>query len=266
MKNCSPPRANTNMLNFYPQDNCNCECHFSEDCEINQNQMLYQNIHTIHSITPCHSHSPSPDRVRVTQHQKKQIQNLQNNMNAGQLCICETICNCPCHCATCVCCPCGKERSQINANSDNYYKNLYTQIKSELEIEKRRNDRMKYNKQMNKNNLQNFEKENKNLLSENEQLKNKLSEALTRLQEEEEKNNRRDEELFNFKNEELPKLQESYENLIKKIKEEKDKQISYLNNQLNSLAKENITLNIIFIIQFFDYFIKRSSFFILFSF
>ena len=37
-------------------------------------------------------------------------------------------------------------------------------------------------------------------------------------------------------------MEESYENLIKKIKEDKDKQINYLNDQLNNLAKENISL------------------------
>ena len=158
MKNCSPSQANANIANFYMQDNCNCKCHYPEDCEINKNQLLCQNIHAIHSNTPCHSHSPSSDRINVSKHQKKQIQNLQKNISSGCLCVCETIYDCPCHCSSCVCCPCGKERTQENKNSENYYKNLYNKIKSELELEKRRNDQMKYDKLMNKNNLQNFEK------------------------------------------------------------------------------------------------------------
>ena len=240
MKNRSPPRANANIINYYTQDNCDCSCHFPEEQINHQNQILCQNIHTIHSISPCHSYTPSPDRIRVSRNSNHQIQNLQKNMSSSCLCVCENICDCPCHCVTCVCCPCVKDRPA--QNTDNYYKNLYTQIKSELELEKRRNDRMKYDKELHKNNLQNTEKENKNLLRENEQLKNKLAEALTRLEQEEEKNNRRDEELYNFKNDDLPKLQESYENLIKKIKEEKDKKINYLNNQLNTIAKENVSL------------------------
>ena len=243
MKNCSPTRLNTSMSHFYTQDNCECVCHFPEDYEINnQNKIICQNIHTIHSVSPCRSHSPSRDQMLVTAHQNKTIQNLQKNMSTGSLCICENICNCPCHCLTCVCCPCVKERTNINNNTDNYYKTLYEQIKSELELERRRNDRMKYDKQLHKNNLLNTETEKKNLLFENEKLKNKLAEAMARLEQEEEKNNRRDEELFNFKNDELPKLQDSYENLIKKIKEENDKKINYLNNQMNNLAKENVSL------------------------
>ena len=50
------------------------------------------------------------------------------------------------------------------------------QIKTELELEKRRNDRMKYDKQLNKNNLENSEKERNNLLNENEQLKGVIEE------------------------------------------------------------------------------------------
>ena len=206
MKNCSPNRNNISITNYYTPDNCDCQCHFPEDCEIaQQNQILCQNIHTIHAVSPCHSHSPSPDRIRVSAQQKKSMKNLQTNMSAACLCVCDTICNCPCHCVSCLCCPCVKERPQ--SNTDDYYKNLYNQVKSELELEKRRNDRMKYDKQMHKSNLENSETEKQNLLCENEKLKNKLSEVMARLQQEQDKNNRRNEELYVFKNDELPKLQ-----------------------------------------------------------
>ena len=192
MKNCSPNRNNISFTNFYSPDNCDCQCHFPEDCDISQqNQIICQNIHTIHSISPCHSHSPSPDRIGVSAQQNKTLKSLQTNMSSGSLCVCDNVCSCPCHCVTCVCCPCVKEKPQSNTND--YYKNLYNQIKSELELERRRNDRMKYDKQMHKNNLQNSESEKKSLLCENEKLKNQLAEALARLDQEVEKNNRRDE-------------------------------------------------------------------------
>jgi len=134
---------------------------------------------------------------------------------------------------TCLCCPCVKEKK------NDYYKNLYSQIKSELEIEKRRSERMKYDKDMKS---QNNEKEKQKLVLENSQLKKQLQETLALLGEEEEKNAQRDEEVYKFKNDELPKLQQSYENLIKTLKEEKDKQINDLNNKLGDLSKENISL------------------------
>ena len=103
MKNCSPNRNNISITNYYTPDNCDCQCHFPEDCEITQqNQILCQNIHTIHAVSPCHSHSPSPDRIRVSAQQKKSMKNLQTNMSAACLCVCDTICNCPCHCVSCL--------------------------------------------------------------------------------------------------------------------------------------------------------------------
>ena len=65
---------------------------------------------------------------------------------------------------------------------------------------------------------------------------------MAQLEQEEEKNALRDEELYNFKNDELPKLQETYENLIKSVKDDKDKQIIDMNNKMADLAKENVSL------------------------
>ena len=45
-----------------------------------------------------------------------------------------------------------KKISQIDPTKE---KDLYYQIKSELELEKKRNERMKYNKQMHENNIEN---------------------------------------------------------------------------------------------------------------
>ena len=205
-------RSNQNLTNLYSSDNCDCFCHYPEEIEAtDQNSILHQNkSQNRHSL--------------ISREQKK---------NEGCLCICEDVCSCPCHCVTCLCCPCVKDRK-----GEDYYKNLYCQIKSDLEIEKRRSDRIKYDKEMNVK----LEKDNKSLILENTRLKNQLSEAMSQLEQEEEKNMQRDEELYNFKNDELPRLQESYENLVKSIKEDKDKQINDLNNKIAGLSKENVSL------------------------
>ena len=65
---------------------------------------------------------------------------------------------------------------------------------------------------------------------------------MNKLKDEAEKNMERDDELFTFKQEEIPKLKETYEDMIKKIKDDMNKQINYLNSQLNSLSKENMEL------------------------
>ena len=249
MKNCSPPRTNRTMSNFSIQDNCDCLCHFPEECKIGipnyelgfQNQSMCQNIASLRCVSPFQSGSSSPNRIITSLKKNPETQSmniLQRNISTNSLCVCDNVCDCPCHCVSCVCCPCVKDKSETQIDTSEYYKNLYNQIKSELELEKRRNDRMKYDKQIHKNNLKSSENEKKNLLCEIEKLKNKLNETLSMLEQEKDKNNRRDQELFNFKEEELPKLEESYENLIKKIKEDRDKKINYLNNQMNNLARK----------------------------
>ena len=221
MNSSSTHRSNPNLSNLYNSENCDCFCHYPEDIEIShQNSIIRQNLPP-NPLTSVHRDVTS----------KKVIS---QNKNTDCLCICEEVCSCPCHCVTCLCCPCVKDRK-----GDDYYKNLYSQVKSELDIEKRRNDRMKYDREMN---VKNTEKENKNLILENKNLKQQLSEALAQLEQEEEKNALRDEELYNFKNDELPKLQETYENLIKSVKDDKDKQIIDMNNKMADLAKENVSL------------------------
>ena len=242
MKNCSPPGSNGLLSSYTLQDNCDCLCHFQEECKMNpQDRNILQNISPLHCLSSYHSSSPLSNRIQ-TSTDISSIKNMKGTMSSNCLCVCEKVCDCPCHCISCLCCPCVKDRQQTQSDTNDFYKNLYNQTKAELELEKRRNDRMKYDKEMNKNSFQNSEKEKKNLLYENEQLKNKLNDALSKLEQEEDKNSRRDQELFSFKQEELPKLQQSYENLIKKVKEDKDKQIKYLNNQMNNLSKENINL------------------------
>ena len=140
MKKITPPRESTNMTDFYSLDNCECSCHFREDCKINeQNKLMYNKFHTIHSISPYHAHLASADCLNANEKQNKKMEVLQPSISSGYLCECENICNCPCHCTSCVCCPCVKERSQTSEieNTENYYKKLYIQIKSELEIEKK---------------------------------------------------------------------------------------------------------------------------------
>ena len=174
MKSRSPREINSNLIHFKSLDNCDCNYYIQEDCNnSNINGMRHQNIHSKNSIVPCLSHSPSLNQVNMPSYQ-----------NCRTICICEKICNCPCHCVACICCPCVKEVSRVNTNIDDYYKTLYFQAKSELENEKKRNNKIKCEK--------------KNLLLEIEQLKNKLSEAKNKLEQEEEKNNKRNEELRNF--------------------------------------------------------------------
>ena len=221
MNSSSTHRSNLNISNLYNAENCDCFCHYPEDMDLsNQNSIIHQSI---------------PQNSRTSIHREISSKKIINqNKNDECLCICDEVCSCPCHCVSCLCCPCVKDRK-----GDDFYKNLYVQIKSQLDIEKRRNDRMKFDKEMS---IKNSEKENKNLIIENSKLKQQLSEALAQLEQEQEKNEQRDEELYNFKNDEFPRLQESYENLIKSIKEEKDKQIIEMNNKMADLAKENVSL------------------------
>ena len=217
MKKTSTNKAIQNISNSYNTENCNCICHYQGDIDLNENQDS-----KMHQIDISEAYNQSPFK-------KKQIQKL----NSDSPCICDNECSCSCHFETCLCCPCVKDK-----NVD-YYKNLYSQIKSELEIEKRRSDRLKFDKEMNKSN---FEKEKQNLILENNQIKKQLADALNLLQREEEKNARRDNEVYNFKNDELPKLQQSYENLIKSMREEKDKCLIDMNKKIEELTKQNLSL------------------------
>jgi chromosome segregation ATPase len=91
-------------------------------------------------------------------------------------------------------------------------------------------------------NKKNFEKEKQNLILENNQIKKQLADALNLLKREEEKNAQRDNEVYNFKNDELPKLQKSYENLIQSMREEKEKCLMDMNNKIEELTKQNLAL------------------------
>ena len=220
MQTNSSHQSNPSISKIYITDNCDCMCHYPDDIEINEENSFFQN-------------NPPSNQQSQKYIQSKLKQKLFRKKNCENLCVCDKPCSCSCHSSICVCCPCVKERSS------DYYKNLYSQIKSELEIEKRRSERMKFDKEMNKDN---FEKEKKNLILENSQLKKQISEIMTLLEREEEKNAQRDQEVFNYQNDELPKLQQSYENLIKSIKEENDKKINDINNKIIELSKENLSL------------------------
>ena len=219
MKTNSTHQSNPTLSQIYITDNCDCMCHYPEEFDINDENSIFEN-------------NPPPQQKKYVQSTLKQ-KLFKKKTNSDNFCVCDKICSCECHNTACSCCPCVKEKAS------DYYKNLYSQIKSELEIEKRRSERMKFDKEMNK---ENFEKEKKNLILENTQLKKQLSETITLLEREEEKNAQRDEEVFNYQNDELPKLQQSYENLIKSIKEEKDKQLNEMNNKILELSKENLSL------------------------
>ena len=80
-------------------------------------------------------------------------------------------CTCSCHYSSVLCCPCDKGKDSI---SSDYYKDLYMQVKSELEIEKKKNDRISYSQKLHDNNLQASMKEKQNLLSDINHLKAEL--------------------------------------------------------------------------------------------
>ena len=108
-------RSKINITNQYVTDNCDCFCHYPEDMEMNeQHSILHQNLPS----------SSNTQAYRQTPLKKNTIP----KKNSESLCMCDEICSCPCHCVTCLCCPCVKEKK------NDYYKNLYNQIKSELEI------------------------------------------------------------------------------------------------------------------------------------
>ena len=147
MQKCCQNGANSNIKQFMTNDNCGCQCHFQENCDINiQNSQICQNIYTIHSLSSCRSYTPSPDRALFSSNQNKNNQTLQTNISTECLCLCENICNCPCHCISCLCCPCVNKRSQADSNTDKYDRMLYNQIKLNLEEEKKRNMKLKCDK------------------------------------------------------------------------------------------------------------------------
>ena len=227
MRNClSPPPINRSFTNLWRNSNCDCNCHSTDDCE--------QDFLTISSPGSNLCFSPSAMRNDIKCDYQSQIK---NNFSS---CSCEEICNCPCHCVSCVCCSCVKGRQA--PDTGDYYRNLYLQIKSELELEKKRNERMKYNKQINETNMDNWQKEKNILCQEIDKLKLKLEDALNKLNDEIQRNKDLEDELNAYKQEEIPKIEECYEQTIKKIKDDANKQIDYLNNQLNSLSKENMEL------------------------
>ena len=157
MRNCLSPSPNVKTLPYFNRSlNCDCNCHEPEDC----------NNEELHTITSKANNCFSPLPMKTTI--KSPLSEEIKNDNEG-LCVCENVCDCPCHCISCVCCPCVKEKG--DPDTGEYYRNLYLQIKSELELEKKRNERMKYNKKMHENNMENSQKEKEILLQEIDQLK-----------------------------------------------------------------------------------------------
>ena len=126
MRNCLSPSPNIKSKPYFNRvDNCDCNCHYDDGC--NDDDLL-----TL-SIKENNCFSPSPMRTNI----KYDIHNDDISIkNSGCLCMCENACNCPCHCISCVCCPCVKERQ--DPDTGEYYRNLYFEIKSELELEKKK--------------------------------------------------------------------------------------------------------------------------------
>ena len=188
---------------------CDCECHPSKEMELNPEDFINnQKTKTIRSYL---SQSQILSKSKDISYEKG-------------LCTCKEVCNCPCHCSSCLCCPCVTNKSESN----DYYKNLYYQVKSELEIERKRNDRIKYNKKLNENNIEKMKKEKEILIMEINALKNKLNDLMNKLRKETKKN------FFNNdqKNE--------YEKMLEKM----NTQIQYLNEKNSVISQENSELKI----------------------
>ena len=96
MKNCSPNRNNIDISKYYSIENCECNCHYPDDCDISKkNNMLFKNIHTIHhSVSPLHTNSSSSNHIQSSVNRTKSFNNLQTNMSDGIICVCDNICDC----------------------------------------------------------------------------------------------------------------------------------------------------------------------------
>ena len=151
---------------------CECNCHTPKEMELSQQDFV--SSHKTRSIRSYLSQSQILSRTI----------DIPDSKNEKGVCTCKEICDCPCHCISCLCCPCVSSKPENN----DYYKNLYYQVKSELDIERKRNDRIKYNKKLNENNIEKIKKEKDILLLENNSLKNKIDELTNKLRKETKKN------------------------------------------------------------------------------
>ena len=205
MKKYLSPSPSVKSTSFFTRNKkCDCDCHSPES-----------------NITDYLARS---DRDKICYYPTSPMTQSSKTAMDSCVCVCEKVCECPCHCVSCVCCPCIKDREKIDKDSSDCYKNLYFQIKNELDLEKKRNERMKYNKTMQEDNIENIQKENKLLLEEIDQLKQKLAETMNELNENRCKN------IQNFtKNEgfcccaccvheDLSTIKDAYEKMIEKNK------------------------------------------------
>ena len=210
MRNCfSSPKI---KKSDFSTCDCECNCHNSKVMELCPQDFVS-------------SHKTKSTKSYLSQSQIISEPNKisQSNYDKG-LCTCKEICNCPCHCTSCLCCPCVSDKSEIN----DYYKNLYYQVKSELEIEKKRNDRIKYNKKLNENNMDKMKKEKEILVLEINSLKSKVNELMNKLRKETKRNSLN----IETKNE--------YEKAIDKM----NTQIHFLNEKNGLLTKDNSDLKL----------------------
>ena len=161
MRTCFSSPKNNKKSDFSTFD-CECNCHTPKEMQLNDDEDFLQN------------------KRKSPKSYLSQSQIISSNKDLTQsecLCTCKDMCNCPCHCLFCLCCPCVSNKGDNN----DYYKNLYYQVKSELDIERKRNDRIKYSKKVNENNVEKMKKEKDILLMENNSLKNKISELTNKL-------------------------------------------------------------------------------------
>ena len=169
MRNCfSSPKINKKM--DYSTCDCECNCHSPEEMQLSDDDFI-------------------KNKKKSTKSYLSQSQIISKSKDSSDsdcdkiLCTCKEICNCPCHCLSCCCCPCVTNKVE---NTD-YYKNLYYQVKSELDIERKRNERIKYSKKVNENNTEKLKKEKEILLLENSSLKDTIDDLSNKLRKESKK-------------------------------------------------------------------------------
>lgn len=168
--------ANNNKLQNSSDKKYNSHSLYLEDSKKKvKTPLKFKNIRNLYSISPSKVYCPSSDIVHIISNQNS-IKNIESNISTINSSDCEKICSCPFHCISCVCCPCiHEEKSLTSRNIVDYYKTLYTQIKSEFEIEKKRVDRMKYDKKMQRLNLYTSKKEKKNLIHKKKTIEKKIN-------------------------------------------------------------------------------------------
>ena len=119
MRNCfSSPKVN--KKSDFSTCDCECNCHSPEEMHLSSEDFI-------------------KNKRKINKSYLSQSQIIARSKDSSDsecekiLCTCKEMCNCPCHCLSCLCCPCVSNKGENN----DYYKNLYYQMKSELDLQQK---------------------------------------------------------------------------------------------------------------------------------